>query len=1113
MPNEHLIYFNLESKLFSFSVDPLFCVEREEYEEMYQLFHNKADARYKSGHYKEAMYLFESCLKIAQDLGERVQEGVAYANLASCYFYMKDYNKAIEFYELSMNCIEETDNKDFKVYIYTCLGDAHFKLKNFKKAMDNYQIGLQIIEEMGDVAKKANMYKILSETYSKTGEYKWEIHYQELRLKASKEIGDKTAERNAYFKLAAACYHSKDSERAIKFCELYLNDSKLSAERSEEGTVCLILSNACLKTRDFERAVAYRQRSLTQLGDKTSQGNAYSDIGKAYLDLGDSKKSMEWFKQHLLFAKENGDRPGEGRALGSIGVAHLKLGNFKAAITDFELCLEIAKEIGEKTREATALEGLGLAHDYLGHFKAAMEFFELELQIAQDLGDKELESKSYCNLGSTCLHLGNFKQALVFHTQLLNIVKESGDRKGEGVAYGSLGNVYYKLGFLKEAIENHERQLEIVKERRDREGEAVVYCNLGNDYRSIGHLQKAKHYYKLNLKIAKEIEAKAMEGGVYANLGIVYRHMKDFKKAIENHNRNLEICRKVGDRPGEGRAYGNLGLAYTDLGDLEKALEYNKLCLEVAKEVEDKACEGYAYGNIGKTYIAQGDCERALQYHECQRKIAIEVGDEIGQAIANFNVGSVFEKMDSLCKALHYIESSVKILNDMRTRLLSNDEWKIGLRDVHKMVYAGLWRVLIDQDKITEGLVAAEQGRAQALKDLMESSYGLKTANGRRTTQEMSKDDILSCISSVVVFTATHSDLNCHWVLQKESVCLRKLSIEYDVQWMLEVAREKIGVRDGAQCEDRSLDRLRNNEEESEGCVQRRPAALPNQDNPFRTLYELTISPIIDLIHGDELIVVPEGPLWLAPYAAFMDPNSRYLSESFRIRFIPSLLSLKLILDCPADYHAKNGALLVGDPWVEEVKLKQLPCARREVELIAEILHTTPLTGKEATKDEVLKQLSNVALVHIAAHGRMETGEIALSPNPTRASEKPSDEDFLLTMSDVLNIRLRARLVVLSCCHSGRGEIKAEGVVGIARAFLGAGARSVLVSLWAIDDKATLEFMKYFYQHLAEGESASKSLNQAMKFMRESDKFSDLKYWAPFVLIGDDVSLEFPGSH
>jgi len=229
---------------------------------------------------------------------------------------------------------------------------------------------------------------------------------------------------------------------------------------------------------------------------------------------------------------------------------------------------------------------------------------------------------------------------------------------------------------------------------------------------------------------------------------------------------------------------------------------------------------------------------------------------------------------------------------------------------------------------------------------------------------------------------------------------------------------------------------------------------------------------------------------------------------------IPSLLSLKLITDCPADYHCKTGALLVGDPWVEEVtyqrrKLHQLPFAKQEVEMIGQILNIAPLSGTEATKDAVLQRMSSVALIHIAAHGRMETGEIALAPNPTRASRRPKEKDYLLTMEDVLNSRLQARLVVLSCCHSGRGEIKAEGVVGIARAFLGAGARSVLVSLWAVDDAATLEFMKIFYQHLVKGKSASEALNQAMRSMRESEEFSEVKYWAPFVLIGDDVTLEF----
>ena len=83
--------------------------------------------------------------------------------------------------------------------------------------------------------------------------------------------------------------------------------------------------------------------------------------------------------------------------------------------------------------------------------------------------------------------------------------------------------------------------------------------------------------------------------------------------------------------------------------------------------------------------------------------------------------------------------------------------------------------------------------------------------------------------------------------------------------------------------------------------------------------------------------------------------------------------------------------------------------------------------------------------MHIAAHGNSRTGEIALCPNHSRDCKIPEKEDYLLTMTDVLNASLRAQLVVLSCCHSGHGEINAEGVIGIARPFLGAGARSALV--------------------------------------------------------------------
>ena len=282
----------------------------------------------------------------------------------------------------------------------------------------------------------------------------------------------------------------------------------------------------------------------------------------------------------------------------------------------------------------------------------------------------------------------------------------------------------------------------------------------------------------------------------------------------------------------------------------------------------------------------------------------------------------------------------------------------------------------------------------------------------------------------------------------------------------------------------------------------------------LRTLYDMVIAPFSHLIEGDELIIIPDRSSFFIPYAALMDQHSRHLSEKLRIRLAPTLTCLRLLAECPEGRHSASGALLVGNPWLKTVRIKncrpfkQLPGAEKEVKMIGQILNIEPLTGKNATKYQVLSRLPSVSLVHMATHGCAETGEIYLSPNPA-SMEKHEEKDSLLTMAEVLDTQLRAKLVVLSCCHTARGEIKAEGVVGMARAFLGAGARSVIASLWELDDEATLEFMRLFYKHLVAGKSASKSLHHSMKRMRELEQFNALKYWAPFVLIGYDVTLNF----
>ena len=280
--------------------------------------------------------------------------------------------------------------------------------------------------------------------------------------------------------------------------------------------------------------------------------------------------------------------------------------------------------------------------------------------------------------------------------------------------------------------------------------------------------------------------------------------------------------------------------------------------------------------------------------------------------------------------------------------------------------------------------------------------------------------------------------------------------------------------------------------------------------------YQMIIKPVANVLEEPEIILVPDRVFYKVPFAALKDQSGKYLSEAFRIRVVPSLTTLKLIQDSPADYHSQTGALIVGDPDVGQVQYKgeichppRLPFALREVEMISQLLGTKPLVGKHATKQVILQSINSVSLIHFAAHGNAERGEIVLAPSRS-TNAIPQEEEYLLTMADIAQVRLRAKLVVLSCCHSAKGRIRAEGVVGIARAFLGAGARSVLVALWAIDDIATEKFMSRFYEHLVNvrGESASESLYQAMKWMR-SNGFSDIQEWAPFELIGDNVTFHF----
>ena len=813
--------------------------------------------------------------------------------------------------------------------------------------------------------------------------------------------------------------------------------------------------------------------------NRVEEARAYCVLGDDYYSLGYVHKALECHLQHWSIVKKVGDRAGEAPAYRNLGIDYRSLGDIQRAIEYHEQALSIATEAGEKRVEGCTYGSLGVDYHELGDFRRAIEYHKLHHRIAKEFRDRTCEGHAYNGLGIAYRHLSEFQLAFKYHNQCLSIAIKVGDRALEGRTYGHLGSVYNSLGDFRRAIE----------------------------------------YHKLHLRIAEEFRDKTCEGHAYNGLGIAYRHLSEFQLAFKYHNQCLSIAIKVGDRALEGRTYGHLGSVYNSLGDLPRAVDYLIEDLSIAKEVGSRAEEGSVYCRLGSCYRDLHNIKEAIECYKGHLIIAKKIGVRTAEVCAHIGLGHCFLESHSLNEALEHFRCSVKITDTIRASSISEHELKISLRRHYQCAYTHLWQVLLMLQRNDEALYVAERGRAQALLDALKVTYGLTSLSPRSIESEEEVTYISKKTTMLTVFLSLELKTVNMWVLRKErNPILRQAELEIGGAYqdsfdlLLDTALKNIKAGLGIRCENRSMDKMSNDQTSTTPANDQTLEPSQETTDILQPLRDVLIGPIENLLDGDELIVVPDGALSKAPWAA--------LSETLRIRTVPSLTSLKVITDSPIEYHSKSGALLVGDPCLKKITdkwgsliYKQLEFAEKEVEMIGEILRNRTLTGEYATKEAVLQRIGSVALVHIAAHGRKETGEIVLAPDTRWESDTPKEEDCIMKISDIQAVKLRASLVVLSCCHSGQGPVSSEGVVGMARAFLFAGARSVLASLWAIDDEATMMFMKSFYQQLGNGESASVALQRAMKCLRDSHDYSAPKYWAPFVLIGDDVTIEIRKKH
>ena len=606
-------------------------------------------------------------------------------------------------------------------------------------------------------------------------------------------------------------------------------------------------------------------------------------------------------------------------------------GQYDKAKEYLEKALAVQIEIGDKKGEASSLGNLGTVLISLGQYDKAKEYLEKALAIKKEIGEKEGEASSYGNLGTVFKSLGQYDKAKEYLEKALAVQIEIGDKAGKATSYGNLGTVFESLGQYDKAKEYLERALAIKIQIGDKNGEASSLGNLGTVFISLGQYDKAKEYLEKALAVQIEIGDKKGEASSYGNLGTVFNSLGQYDKAKEYLERALAIKIQIGDKEGEASSYANLGTVFTSLGQYDKAKEFLAKGLGIRKQIGDKEGEAADYGNLAVLYSSVGEFVTAEYFSE----MALSIARDIKDLQKEFNILCLFTIVklgqNKVEEAFACLLLSLNKSESLRSFLRNNDDFKVSSSDARDFPYRGLSAFFCALGNPNHGLYVLELARARALADLMSSQYSVESQISADPQTWSGIGNIMkeekNCSCLYISYNA--HDLFC-WVLKTSGIIhFRRKTVDEKLVGAGPVGKlndffakcfRSSGILGDQESEDRSLDDVESLA--APRLIEEDDEEIQNSEWDLSLHYKILIAPVADLLEEPEIIVVPDRSLNQVPFPALTDERGRYLSESFRIRIVPSLTTLKLIQDSPADYHSQTGALIVGDPNVGTVYYK-----------------------------------------------------------------------------------------------------------------------------------------------------------------------------------------------
>ena len=859
----------------------------------------------------------------------------------------------------------------------------------------------------------------------------------------------------------------------------------------------------------------------------------------------------------------------------TLGVKYSYVQNYPKVVEYLESALVIQREFKNREGEATTLALLGLVYFANGDSINAVKYLEPGLNLARETQNKDAELAALAGLGNSSNFLGQYEKAIEYSQKGLTMARAEKDQSSEMAALGSLGNAHLALGNYDKANEIYEQSLTNARKLKDPLLEGLTLTNLGAISTALGDYPKAIEYQKRGLEIIRKLKnRRASESDVLYSLGRTYYAAGNYVESMNCYQQALDIAREFKNKYNEGIALTGMGASYFGLKNYTKGIEYQEQALIVSRTSKNPGTEASALVNLGQNYQGSGNYTKALYYYEQALAVAHEIGYPEGERLAFGKIASVLQDQKKPDLAIAYYRQSIKVSESMRqsTRTLPTN-LQVSYSQAISETYRDLASLLISQGRNGEAQQVLELLKVQDLNEFAVATRSTipRIDNGASTSAPAIQVEI----NTLMAFGKTLDDCrrsSCSSLSSLESQYQeRRLSAEQTINQIEAKAKNNPSIAGRTSDFTQSADKLANRPNTAvvypvvntdgvqllwmtQGKVNGSAtcplpkAKLNDHINTFRNLisnrdsdlnvlksegkilYDCLVGPLDAAFKANKItniIFIPDLTTSYIPLAALYD-GTNYLVDRYTVSN-----ALSASLTDTTDRLPANASILGLGLTDKYPGYDALPNVQLELDSIVKtnatttgIFPGTTFLNTQFTLNTLngnnQKNLRDRKIVHIATHG------VFLPADPKASYLLLGNGDrFPIYQIQDLDALRNTHLVVLSACETGVGGKNNNGteISGISSYFLNDRAKSVLASLWKVDDASTSLLMQNFYQNLSAGMSKPEALRQAqlnlltqkitaktatdrgVRLYRPpgatAQNFAHPYFWAPFTLTGN----------